>query len=121
MAWIPYAKAEFKHWTFEETAVLAPRLLKESEMAEGMTSVRYQAAVELNQVPQRAVLSVGKGGEIIRASVNGMQIGASMWPPHQFEIHSALKPGENRIELEAVASLAWKYSGVWTDFGVEDV
>lgn len=121
LAWIPYAKAEFKHWTFEGTAVLAPRLLKESEMAEGMTSVRYQAAVELNQVPQRAVLSVGKGGEIIRASVNGMQIGASMWPPHQFEIHSALKPGENRIELEAVASLAWKYSGVWTDFGVEDV
>ncbi|HYM34810.1 MAG TPA: hypothetical protein VET48_05395, partial [Steroidobacteraceae bacterium] len=68
------------------------------------------------------ILNLGEVQEIADVSVNGVAVGARWTPPYNFDITSAVKPGENKIEIKvtnrAVNSLiAAAQSGAPQPFG----
>jgi len=43
-------------------------------------------------------------GVLVKVRVNSQSVGAIAWPPYEIDITDALKPGENRLEIEVMSS-----------------
>jgi hypothetical protein len=63
-------------------------------------------ALDLPAAPGRAVLSIaGLRAALAHVRVNGKDMGAVAWQPHDLDISRALKAGRNLIEVELVGTL----------------
>jgi hypothetical protein len=43
-------------------------------------------------------------GVLVKVRLNGQQVGAIAWPPYEVDITDALRPGDNRLEIEVMSS-----------------
>lgn len=48
---------------------------------------------------ERVVLDLGQVKHMAEVTVNGMKVGARLWPPFEFDLTDALQPGMNEICL----------------------
>ncbi len=64
----------------------------------------YETSVELDAVPDKAVLSAQYVYECMYAEVNGMPLDKVIAPPYSTDITSALKPGVNEIKVHVVST-----------------
>lgn len=69
-------------------------------------TARYTSNFEIqSQLPASCLLDLGQVANTARVSINGKPLGISWSAPHLVDISSALKPGENLLEIE-VTNLA---------------
>lgn len=70
----------------------------------------YAATLSMNKPPRVPAVMTLDAEEMAELTVNGVDCGASFWPPHRFVIPAgALHAGENDIRLIVTGSLANKY------------
>lgn len=100
---------ELKAWTME-----FPQRTFNAESLEDYTSYgyedvkyfsgtcRYTAAFELQEVPEVAVLDLGRVCDLCELKVNGEPIGILWRAPFKADVTSALRAGENTVEVDVV-------------------
>jgi hypothetical protein len=67
---------------------------------------RLRQVVTLPALSGRVVLEMRNlHAAVAHVYVNGRQMGAVAWPPHQLDIAKGVRPGENVIEIELVSTL----------------
>lgn len=67
--------------------------------------ITYQAKAEIPAGTK--MLDLGIVGETAKVTLNGIDCGSRIAPPYAFDISKAIKPGENRIEIEVVNNPAY--------------
>jgi hypothetical protein len=67
---------------------------------------KLRQTISLPVLSRRVVLEMHNlRAAVAHVSVNGRQMGAVAWPPHQVDVTEGVRPGENVIEVELVSTL----------------
>lgn len=83
-----------------------PGLVSDLEGWEAVSgTVRYGAEINIEKLPERAVLNLGEVYETAEVFVNGQSAGVRLCGPYRFEIADLLKKGENTIAIEVTNTL----------------
>ena len=70
--------------------------------------IRYTFTLELNEIPQNAVLDLGRVGQTAKVSVNGTEVGIRIAAPYTYPISYLLQKGTNTITVEVANTLVGK-------------
>jgi hypothetical protein len=62
----------------------------------------YRTSVNIGKLHlgQKAFLNLGTVGDIAKVTVNDVPVGIAWQPPFRVDVTSALKPGDNRLQIE---------------------
>ncbi|MCC6169030.1 MAG: hypothetical protein IT329_17540 [Caldilineaceae bacterium] len=79
----------------------------EQGLASYSGGVRYRSSFALDQKPAGAVvLDLGQVRGTAEVWVNGVSAGTRIWSPYRLDITDAVQPGENRVEVLVLNTLA---------------
>lgn len=70
--------------------------------------MRYTFTLPLDQVPENAVLDLGRVGHTARVWVNGQDVGIRITAPYAFPVGKYLQAGDNEITVEVANTLVGK-------------
>ena len=70
--------------------------------------MRYTFTLPLDQVPENALLDLGRVGHTARVWVNGQDVGIRVTAPYAFPVGKYLQAGENEITVEVANTLVGK-------------
>ena len=70
--------------------------------------MRYTFTLPLDQVPENALLDLGRVGHTARVWVNGQDVGIRITAPYAFPVGKYLQAGENEITVEVANTLVGK-------------
>jgi hypothetical protein len=59
----------------------------------------YRTTLTVNERPAQAFLALGEVHHVARVVVNGVDCGVTWTPPYRVDLTSALRPGENTLEV----------------------
>jgi hypothetical protein len=69
-------------------------------------TVVYENEVDLEQVPSRAVLNLGRPNGTSRVLVNDRDLGVKWYGDHTYALDGRLMPGRNRVRIEVTTTIA---------------
>ena len=61
--------------------------------------IDYNKTIELDQYSGRAILDLGRVCHLAQVWVNGRDVGSRLWPPFEFDITDAVRPGQNEVRI----------------------
>ena len=70
--------------------------------------MRYTFTLELDTIPQNAILDLGRVGQTARVTVNGADAGIRIVPPYIYPISHLIREGENTVTVEVANTLVGK-------------
>ncbi len=78
--------------------------------------IRYRFSLELDQIPNGAMLDLGRVGQTARLTVNGRDAGIRILEPYLFSLDGLLKEGENEFVAEVSNTLVGKVRDFFSFF-----
>lgn len=94
---------DYPSFTGEKTVILPDHMAQEQPEFSGY--VRYETTVCLEDAPAAAVLEITELWEGAEVFVNGVSAGLQITSPMIYDLTEYLRPGENRIAVEAATTL----------------
>ncbi|MCI8359992.1 MAG: glycosyl transferase family 2 [Clostridiales bacterium] len=79
-------------------------------------TIRYETAFRLEGRIDGFLLDLGQVGETAQVWVNGVYCGAAIQAPYRFRLPDVLRPGGNRLAVEAVNSPAYRERDYFSGF-----
>ena len=105
---------------FDPVEISVPRFALTAEDSAALTKT-YAAALTLDQPLRGPATITIDAEEMAELSVNGVDCGASFWPPHRFVIpEGALRAGKNDLRLVITGSLANRYGREKVWYGLKE-
>lgn len=71
--------------------------------------MRYTFALQVQEIPSRVVLDLGRVGQTARVLVNGRDLGIRITAPYAFDLSGQLQAGENTVTVEVSNTLVGKH------------
>jgi len=65
----------------------------------------YKQRIKIDDVPSEAVLHIDDAYSVVKAEINGINLGVRAWKPFCFDAAKALREGDNEIVLKVTNSL----------------
>jgi hypothetical protein len=81
-------------------------------------TMRYDGFLHLDDVPKKALISLGEVYETAEVWLNGSSLGVCIAPPYIFEVNEVLKIGKNTIRIEVINTLAHEMKDSWSKLGI---
>ena len=61
--------------------------------------VDYRKTIDLKNLDGKIVIDLGKTQHMAQVWINGIDCGMRLWPPFEYDITKALKPGKNNLHI----------------------